>query len=146
MERQCYVCKETKAIREFSSDRWEGSGRKYKCKSCASSYMREWRRKMPLQNRRQMEWTQNLKSKYGLSPDDYDLILAAQGGRCSICRKPPREQRLHVDHDHETGEIRGLLCSCCNTAIGQLQDDPDIAQAAADYLYAIKTRRCVRAA
>lgn len=93
-----------------------------------------------------MQWRENLKRKYGLTPDDYDLILTAQGNACAICRKPPKDRRLHIDHDHETGEIRSLLCSCCNTAIGQLQDDPDLAQAAADYLYAMKSRRRKKAA
>ncbi len=128
-------------MESFSRCAWESTGRKYKCRACAAAYMKEWRRKMPLERRRQIERRENLKSKYGLSPDDYDLIFAAQGGKCAICTQPPGDKRLHVDHDHETGEIRGLLCSCCNTAIGQLQDDPDLAQAAADYLYAIKTPR-----
>lgn len=51
---------------------------------------------------------------YGLTADDYDVLLAAQGGRCAICRARPKSKRLAVDHDHKTGEVRGLLCSRCN--------------------------------
>lgn len=61
-------------------------------------------------------------------------MLEAQGGVCAICRRPSDPAPLHVDHDHRTGAIRGLLCSPCNTAIGLLGDDPDRMMAAAAYL------------
>lgn len=51
---------------------------------------------------------------YGLTPDEYDTLLALQGGRCAICRARPRSKRLAVDHDHKEGDVRGLLCSRCN--------------------------------
>jgi hypothetical protein len=53
----------------------------------------------------------------GVSDADYEALLAAQGGGCAICDHPPRTRRLHVDHDHKTGEIRGLLCHRCNRAL-----------------------------
>ena len=53
--------------------------------------------------------------------EDYERMFDAQGGVCAICGKPrPEERTLHVDHDHETGEIRGLLCFSCNNALGRL--------------------------
>ena len=53
----------------------------------------------------------HLKRKYGLTLEEYDAMLEAQGGVCAICGEPrPEERTLHVDHDHETGAIRGLLC------------------------------------
>jgi hypothetical protein len=62
-------------------------------------------------------------------------MFEAQRGVCVICGEArPKERTLHVDHDHETGVIRGLLCFRCNQAIGSLQEDHDIFQAAADYL------------
>jgi len=77
----------------------------------------------------------HLKRKYGMTLDDYEAMLAAQGGVCAICGKPrPEERTLHVDHDHETGEIRGLLCFRCNNALGDFDDDYELFQAAADYL------------
>ena len=53
----------------------------------------------------------------GVSTEDYERMLAAQGGGCAICGALPKTRRLHVDHDHKTGEIRGLLCYRCNKAL-----------------------------
>lgn len=70
-----------------------------------------------------------------LTPPDYQALFVAQGGRCAICKRKPEEwRRLAVDHDHETNEIRGLLCSRCNTALGLLGDTAALLRAAADYL------------
>jgi len=49
-------------------------------------------------------------------------MLAEQGGTCAVCKAPPKNKRLHVDHDHETGAIRGLLCVFCNTTVGRVED------------------------
>lgn len=79
----------------------------------------------------------HLKAKYGLTVDGYEAMLAAQGGRCAICRRRPRDgQALHVDHDHRTGQVRGLLCFTCNAALGQLHDAPELVRRAATYLWA----------
>ena len=83
----------------------------------------------------------NLKRYFGLTRDGYDAILAAQGGVCAICkgketsrRKDGSFQLFAVDHDHETGEIRGLLCVNCNQMLGQARDRPEILLAGACYL------------
>lgn len=60
----------------------------------------------------------NLRRKFGITPEDYATMLEAQGGVCLICQAPPKKHRLAVDHDHATGAIRGLLCSKCNSALG----------------------------
>ena len=74
--------------------------------------------------------------KYGLTMADFDALLEAQGGVCAICKgdRNGPGARFHVDHCHNSNKIRGLLCGRCNTAIGLLQDDPTIAEAAAAYL------------
>jgi hypothetical protein len=65
-----------------------------------------------------------LRNAYGLSPADHAALMERQGGRCAICDKPPPpNRRLHVDHDHETGRVRGLLCNGCNSGLGALGDD-----------------------
>ncbi len=77
-------------------------------------------------------------SQYGITPEQYDSMLAAQGGHCAICPRTQQEnvkrRRLAVDHDHVTGRVRGLLCYRCNVAIGHLDDEPARARAAAEYL------------
>lgn len=55
-----------------------------------------------------------IEKTYGLTPEQYDELLKRQGGKCAICRARPKSKRLAVDHDHGTGEVRGLLCSRCN--------------------------------
>ena len=72
--------------------------------------------------------------RFGLSIEDYDTIHRAQGGVCAICRRPQRGKRLAVDHDHETGRVRGLLCASCNTGLGHFRDDPVLLYVAAAYL------------
>lgn len=63
-------------------------------------------------------------------------MLEEQGGVCKICKAPPLEKRLSVDHHHDSGAIRGLLCSNCNTGVGMFRDDRAILEAAIRYLAA----------
>lgn len=58
-----------------------------------------------------------LRRLYGITSSDYDVILAWQNGRCAGCGTLPKSRRLHVDHDHKTGEVRGLLCFPCNSGL-----------------------------
>jgi hypothetical protein len=77
----------------------------------------------------------HLKRKYGLTLEQYDAMLAAQGGVCAICHEArPVERTLHVDHDHTTGAIRGLLCFTCNNALGDFRESRELFEAAAAYL------------
>ena len=79
--------------------------------------------------------TYSRKVLYGMTKTEFDVLLASQKGVCAICGGPPVGRRnLSVDHCHETGKIRGLLCGPCNTGIGQLKDDPEIVQKALLYL------------
>lgn len=81
-----------------------------------------------------------LRSKYGISLKDYETMLVEQGSRCACCNKHiseclrKGEINLHVDHDHTTGKVRGLLCCNCNTLIGKLKDDIDTAARVISYL------------
>lgn len=70
--------------------------------------------------------------KYGLSETDYYEILQRQGGLCAICRR--KTETLHIDHDHRTGRIRGLLCFHCNSGIGKFGDSIDTLESAIRYL------------
>lgn len=76
-----------------------------------------------------------LIQKYGLTEADYQALSAAQDGKCAICRAEPKEGwPLVVDHCHETGVVRGLLCDGCNQAIGRLGDNAESLQRALSYL------------
>ncbi len=79
----------------------------------------------------------HVKRTYGLDYETYEALLAFQGGRCYVCGQVPRSQRLAVDHDHETGAVRGLLSANdefgCNVSLRRILGDPAAAQRAADY-------------
>jgi hypothetical protein len=92
---------------------------------------RDWRRARP----EYRKW-EHLR-RYGITQEFYEELLAEQGGRCEICgTTDPGERRtlFCVDHDHETGKIRGLLCARCNKGLGAFGDDPARVAAAASYL------------
>lgn len=94
---------------------------------------RERRRNTPRKERRDYD----MRVKYGITHEDYDRMLAEQGGACAICNRLEADSRfgvLVVDHDHKSGNVRALLCNDCNLAIGKLQDDPAIIRAAVTYL------------
>ena len=76
------------------------------------------------------------QNSYGITLEDYNQMFASQSGRCAICNIHEQESGkiLCVDHDHNTGKVRGLLCSKCNAGIGLLGDDPDNLINAANYL------------
>lgn len=77
------------------------------------------------------------KRAYGISLDEYNIFLENQGGVCAICGQPEKDSKktyLSVDHDHETGKVRGLLCSDCNRGLGSFKDSPDLLDKAKAYL------------
>jgi hypothetical protein len=112
-----------------------------------TAYMREWREKnrekhnayaraayarnrdKPEHKAARDRW--HMVSKYGITPDDYDNMLEEQSWGCAICGRPPGERRLHIDHCHKTGKVRGLLCTRCNTCLAWFEDHKD---KAADYI------------
>jgi hypothetical protein len=73
-----------------------------------------------------------IRSKYGISWREWGALLVAQSGRCAICSDPMPDP--HVDHCHETGAVRGLLCSACNRGLGAFRDDSLRLHAAITYL------------
>jgi hypothetical protein len=82
-----------------------------------------------------------MKNRYGLTMERYKEMLAAQSFACAICGAEASSDRnkggsyLHVDHDHNTNQVRGLLCHKCNVGIGMLEDNPEFLAAAITYLY-----------
>lgn len=126
----CTKCLKAKPLSEFHKDASKRDGLYSSCKHCVSVYHRKHHAGHP-------EWIHTrLWRTYGITLTDYDEMLESQGGGCAICGKTAEEndRRLCVDHDHETGEIRGLLCTQCNHALGLLQDSPEICKQAMLYL------------
>jgi len=113
-----------------------------RCKKCASAAARAWTEKNP-----DKYLDGHLRRRFGITLEQYNAMLADQGGVCAICGELPTSvrnrrkgkqrtfiARLVVDHDHATGKVRGLLCSSCNTGIGNLKDEAATVRAALDYL------------
>ncbi len=110
-------------LSSFNGDNFDPGGR--------AERSREWRKK----NKEYYQDWQLLRT-YGLPLGDYKKLLAAQDGKCAICKSsdPGGKGKFHVDHCHETSRIRGLLCRGCNVGIGSLKHDSSILQAAIEYL------------
>ena len=89
-----------------------------RCLTCHTASTREW----------------HLKNFYDLTPEAYDAMLDKQGNSCDICAKSFEDFQPVVDHDHETGDVRAVLCTNCNTGLGQFFDDSEILQKAIEYL------------
>jgi Recombination endonuclease VII len=82
-----------------------------------------------------LERAGHLRRKFGLTTDEFEEMVRQQGGVCAICGRAPKTgKRLHVDHDHDTGEVRGLLCFSCNVGVGNLGNDIERLQRTVDYL------------
>lgn len=107
----------------------------------ATEASKRWAAANPIR-RQEILLKSKLKIKYGITTEIYFKFLTQQGGVCAICKLPetktlPQNKsiaRLAVDHDHTTGQIRGLLCKSCNIAIGSMKDSSDRLLAAAQYL------------
>lgn len=133
--RPCAKCKVLLPLADYSLRGGGKRGYQARCKKCvqdgwksAAGRKTTWRKR-------------HLKTLYGLSLEQYERMVAGQDNRCAICKEQEQSigtggvvKRLAVDHDRETGVIRGLLCQNCNTAIGKFRHDPQLLFAAADYV------------
>lgn len=114
----------------YNKSRHPGKGFQRQCVYCL-------RQKMKANNGD--SWRRSLYGRYGLTLEEYNRMLDAQCGGCAICgSKTPRGggrgSVLGVDHCHQTGKVRGILCNQCNHLIGKAGDDPEILRAAIKYL------------
>lgn len=75
-----------------------------------------------------------LKNKYNLTWEEYEKLFENQNGVCAICKGIEEGRMLSVDHNHETGEVRGLLCGSCNRALGLFKDSPELLDIAKEYV------------
>jgi hypothetical protein len=101
---------------------------------CKPHYMIDWRRRNRSHHDEYMR-RYGRRHRYGLTSEEFDALREGQHGACAICSRPFRGTRdCNVDHDHETGKVRGLLCHDCNTGIGSLGDDVRRLELAIAYL------------
>jgi hypothetical protein len=117
----CTVCNEEKPLDEYyNNGRWKQG----KCRLCH------------IKQSNSVAQKNHLKRKYNLSLDKYQAKLVEQNYCCALCGKTQEEEgtALCVDHDHETGQIRDLLCRVCNRALGLFKDSPKLLRKAAEYL------------
>lgn len=117
----CSICAVEKLLDDFPDNKLGKYGKQGRCRPCDRAYVNAWgKTEAGKAKARRIR----LRGVYGITPEDYDAMLASQNGVCAICeRNDPRGQRLAIDHDHVTGAVRGLLCRACNTALGLLDDD-----------------------
>lgn len=132
----CARCDVTKPLDDFNRGSLK-DGRQSWCRACQqerqATYSKTAKgREVQRRSSRKMR----LRKQYGLTEAQYEVMLAGQGGACAICRAKSADRKLCVDHDHETGEVRGLLCGTCNRAIGLLGDNLDGLMRAVSYLTA----------
>lgn len=136
----CTRCSVSKPRSEFSEHWQQTHIKRYRatnayCKTCSAAIAKE-RHALNRDRINAAARKSKLKTVYGLTVEDYDQMLANQGGGCAICHTtvPRGMGRFCVDHCHATGRVRGLLCNECNRGIGALKDDPDRLRGAIAYL------------
>jgi hypothetical protein len=148
---RCRVCRVPKAPEDF----YQGQGKT--CKECSKSASKVWRKNNPVRYRaNRTSWEKDnlelarkrrltrLKRRYKISKERIEELLKAQDFKCAICKVPlhspgdlkPKKETAKpiVDHSHEDGHVRGILCSACNVALGLLEDDLVIIKAAYQYI------------
>jgi hypothetical protein len=136
MCKTCSKCGETKSLDQFGKNKRKRDGLQVYCKPCQCELVKKSQSKESFArpgastNRKYI-----LKSRYGLTPEQYAGLMVKQEGRCAICHgECPTGWRLAVDHCHASGKVRGLLCGNCNTALGKFKDSPELLANAIKYL------------
>lgn len=141
----CSTCGIEKELGNFNRASKSKDGRQPRCRECQRAagrayreangdVLREKAREYAKANRGRRA-NNHRRSRYGVDEERFESMLHEHGGRCAICRKPcGTGTALSVDHDHESGAVRGLLCRKCNAGIGNLGDDPELVERALRYL------------
>jgi len=120
--KNCKACNTEKPMSEFYSHKRDGF--QSRCKPCQRAYTKPNDRKI------------HLRRKFGMSLDQYNNLFRKQSGKCAICEAHQSSLKvsLSVDHNHNTGTLRGLLCTQCNFALGAMREDKDSIKAMITYL------------
>lgn len=131
MTKVCSKCKEDQPLSEYGSQSGRKDGLRPDCRKCRSVYRKKEHKDNP-----EVAFEGVLRRRYGVSRDYYYSKLSAQDGKCAIpsCGRTAERRSLHVDHNHTTGNVRGLLCNNCNAALGHVDDNQEILQDLSHYL------------
>jgi hypothetical protein len=130
----CSKCLIEKPLSEYHKRSNRPCGVRSQCKQCYKDYPKQFKRREGYSRQ------YDLMKSYGITVDEYNKLLESQSGVCSICKttKPSsdasRKKFFSVDHCHHTGKIRGLLCDCCNRALGLFKDNAEVMKEAIKYL------------
>lgn len=123
--KRCAKCGESKPLDAFHRLR---DGFQSRCKACQNAWF-----KTP--EGKEAKRRSNLKTRYGITEDEYLTMLVLQDSKCGICSVDfNNPDEINIDHDHNTGKVRQCLCAGCNRGLGGFQDDPIRLRAAADYI------------
>jgi hypothetical protein len=125
-EKTCPRCERTLPLERFVINRAQSRGIGGYCLPCHNDVVRE----NAIKNHGSTR-SKHLKARYDLTADQVAEMIAEQDGMCAICDRKPAE---HVDHDHATGAVRGILCFTCNVGLGNFGDDAELMRVAGDYL------------
>lgn len=134
----CVKCEHVYSLSAFYFRKDSGKYRN-ECRHCRNKYNLNLYHTNSKQkeNHRKASWKHNIKKNYGITPEDYYDMLDEQEGKCKICSTHIDDidkHVLYVDHDHNTGNVRGLLCQQCNTGLGMFRDRQDLLLKAKEYL------------
>lgn len=141
--KRCSACKESRAKEHFTKNRGRHDGLNNQCRVCTSKSNKKYRAAHPERLKRYAERTSRrrrgnwYKKTYGITIEAYEAMYAAQNGLCAICNGKNAKRRLAVDHEHATGQVRGLLCNRCNQMLWEIEPNKCWIDAAIKYLAAL---------
>jgi hypothetical protein len=130
----CTKCFLDKPLDQFVKSKTTKSGYRGLCKECFNAYYAKRRVEKYDQVRayeKKFHYERRLKYEYNITKEEIESLRRQQDNKCAICRS---EVKLVIDHNHNTGKVRGLLCNNCNTGLGQFKDNSFLLMKAYDYL------------
>lgn len=147
--KKCTCCEQVKPITDFYVNTTRPNGTivyHARCKLCYSAhYASKWHTQEEKDKRKELfrrrekfnsSWHKDyrVRTKYGITLEQYDQMFDAQQGKCYICGNLTQKDKICVDHDHISGQVRKLLCFRCNTTLGQVGENVELLQALINYI------------
>lgn len=152
----CVTCKKKKPLTDFYRKKNRRDGRRSDCKACGKRSVQKWERENPtkvrrtnnksVQKHREGKFNTNTWKCRGIdfTQEKYETRLKKQAGVCAICKRPnpSKKKRFALDHNHDTGQVRGVVCDRCNLIVGIIEKDPTIIKASLQYLETWEDDKC----